>query len=514
MTISIPRSAHLAASALIVLALVLAAAPAAADLTPAEKADLRKIYEASRLTNDAIALLGEMTADMTAANLATMKLQKIRAAALQLKFAQGMGKLMGVDSSGTYGAYAASAFSKEIGPAAMTCQGCTLANFKAGFTSLKSPRGCGGAPCGNAAFATKATAAESAIAAAMAKIAALNTALTYADALPAYPDTSATPRSEFGPDARAPLLKGPSAHIIGPHGDYVTGIMDLVNAAGDLAGGLGDTSGGIVQSIDWVSRSVAIYDARELAAFGFIYTTSAKLSDVLLHTMMSYASIPVNDVECGLSPSHLISRQMTRALSGEDGIPFLLEKMGTTSFAILQEAMATRSAARVHFNGSPGRPATLCCWGRLTLEFWRIFDGAMQAALDFPIRKVKTLSALRAQFSHPHETFVAAICPDTQNPTVTITAPSAGQVISRIVPVSALAKDNLAVTKVIFTVDAVPTTCTTPAGAQVGRIATVSPWTIRWDSREVANGPHTITALACDAAGNHATSSVAVDVQN
>src|SRR5687767_10690362 len=101
-----------------------------------------------------------------------------------------MGKLMGVDSSGIYGTYAASAFSKESGPAAMTCQGCTLTNFKAGFTSLKSPTGCGGAPCGNAVFITKATTAERSITAAMAKI----VALTYANALPAYPDTSATPR--------------------------------------------------------------------------------------------------------------------------------------------------------------------------------------------------------------------------------------------------------------------------------------------------------------------------------
>ena len=396
-----------------VAAIVGAAAPAVADLTPAEKADVRKIYEASRVTNDAVALLGEMMAELTPANLATMKTQALRAAAIQLKFAQGMGKLMGVDG-GISGTYASSAFAKEIGPAAMTCPGCTLTSFKAGFTTLKSRTGCGGSPCGSDAFIAKATTAEGQVAAAMAKISSLNIALTYANALPAYPQTSATPTSEFGEKERAPYLKGSSAHIIGPHGDYVTGITDLVNAAGNMAGGLGDSSGGLVQALDWVSRNVAMYDARELSAFGFIYTTSAKLSDVLLHTMMSYASIPVNDAECAVSPSHLISRQMTHALSGEDGLPFLLEKMGTTSFAVLQEAMATRSAARVHVNGSPERPETLCCWGRLTLEFWRIFDGAMQTALDFPIRKVKTLAALRAQFLHPQETFVPGICPENQ----------------------------------------------------------------------------------------------------
>jgi hypothetical protein len=409
-------------TAVVVLALVAVARPAVADLTPAEKADVRKVYEASRATNDAVAVLGEMMAELTPANLATIKTQALRAAAIQLKFAQGMGKLMGVDG-GISGTFVASAFAKEIGPAAMTCPGCTLTSFKAGFTTLKSRTGCGGSSCGSAGFIDKATAAEGHVTAAMSKIASLNTALPYANAMPAYPQTSATPTSEFGEKERSPYLKGNSAHIIGPHGDYVVGIMDLVNAAGNMAGGLGDNSGGLVQALDWVSRNVPMYDARELAAFGFIYTTSAKLSDVLLHTMMSYASIPVNDVECGLSPSHLISRQMTHALSGEDGLPFLLEKMGATSFAVLHEAMATRSAARAHFNGSPERPATLCCWGRLTLEFWRIFDGAMQTALDFPIPKVKTLAALRAQFAHPQETFVPGLCPDGQRRKTPTVAP-------------------------------------------------------------------------------------------
>jgi hypothetical protein len=407
---------------IVMLVLIAMATPAAADLTAAEKADVRKIYEAARATNDAVAVLGEMMAELTPANLRVAKTQALLAAMIQLKFAQGTGKLMGVDG-GIAGSYAASAFAKEIGPAAMTCPGCLLTSFKAGFTTLKSRTGCAGAPCGSAAFIDKATTAEGHVGAAITKIASLNTALPYASALPAYPQSSATPTSEFGERQRGPYLKGSSAHIIGPHGDYVTGIMDLVNAAGDMAGGLGDNSGGLVQALDWVSRNVAMYDARELAAFGFVYTTSAKLSDVILHTMMSYASIPVNDAECGMSPSHLISRQITHALSGEDGLPFLLEKMGATSFAVLQEAMATRPAARAQVNGSPDRPATLCCWGRLTLEFWRIFDGAMQTALDFPIQKVKTLAALRAQFTHPQESFVPGICPEATRRTAATPVP-------------------------------------------------------------------------------------------
>jgi hypothetical protein len=69
------------------------------------------------------------------------------------------------------------------------------------------------------------------------------------------------------------------------------------------------------------------------------------------------------------------------------------------------------------------------------------------------------------------------------------------------VPVSA--SDNVGVTTVALAVDGLaPTTLT------------ASPWTFRVDTTALANGTHTLTATASDAAGNSSSAQISVDVQN
>ena len=94
---------------------------------------------------------------------------------------------------------------------------------------------------------------------------------------------------------------------------------------------------------------------------------------------------------------------------------------------------------------------------------------------------------------------------DPTPPTVSLTAPSAGATVSgSSVTLSANASDNVAVSSVQFKVDG--TSVTTDTG---------SPYTYAWDSTTVANGTHTITAVATDSSGNTTTSSsVSVTVNN
>jgi beta-glucanase (GH16 family) len=96
--------------------------------------------------------------------------------------------------------------------------------------------------------------------------------------------------------------------------------------------------------------------------------------------------------------------------------------------------------------------------------------------------------------------------PDTQAPTVSLTAPTAGSTVSgSSVALSANASDNVGVSGVQFKVD----------GSNVGSQDTTSPYSVTWNSTGVANGSHTITAVASDAAGNSTTSSsVSVTVSN
>jgi Big-like domain-containing protein/calcineurin-like phosphoesterase family protein len=95
--------------------------------------------------------------------------------------------------------------------------------------------------------------------------------------------------------------------------------------------------------------------------------------------------------------------------------------------------------------------------------------------------------------------------PDTTNPTVAVTAPAEGDNVRGTVNLAASADDNVGVIGVQFTVD----------GQDVGAEDTSAPYTASWDTGSgVADGSHTVAALARDAAGNSNSASVQVTVDN
>src|SRR5262249_33297051 len=95
--------------------------------------------------------------------------------------------------------------------------------------------------------------------------------------------------------------------------------------------------------------------------------------------------------------------------------------------------------------------------------------------------------------------------PDTTPPTVSITAPANGATVSGIVTVTANASDNVGVVGVQFFRD----------GAAFGAEDTGAPYSIALDTTASSNGPHTLSAVARDAAGNSTTSAtVTVTVSN
>ncbi len=96
--------------------------------------------------------------------------------------------------------------------------------------------------------------------------------------------------------------------------------------------------------------------------------------------------------------------------------------------------------------------------------------------------------------------------PDTTPPTVSMTAPVNNATVSgSSVIVSANASDTVGVVGVQFKLD----------GNNLGSEDTSSPYSINFDSTTAANGSHTLTAVARDAAGNTTTSSaVSITVSN
>jgi len=167
--------------------------------------------------------------------------------------------------------------------------------------------------------------------------------------------------------------------------------------------------------------------------------------------------------------------------------------------------------------------------GSACLNIWRVCPApsytAFRAMREGPLRLTFTSTGIQGQFicgptGGGTNDLTAAQCPkdsvgdnfvigtvsggDTIPPTVSITAPASGSV-SGTVTVSASASDNVGVVGVQFKVDA----------ANSGSEDTTAPYSISWDTTALANGSHSLTSVARDAAGNRTTSSaVAVTVSN
>jgi thermitase len=94
--------------------------------------------------------------------------------------------------------------------------------------------------------------------------------------------------------------------------------------------------------------------------------------------------------------------------------------------------------------------------------------------------------------------------PDATAPVANITSPSDGSSVSAGVSVSVSATDNVGVTRVDLYVD----------GSFFSSDAT-APYSFFWNTSAVGNGPHSLTAVAFDAAGNIGTSpAVSANVNN
>jgi peptidoglycan/xylan/chitin deacetylase (PgdA/CDA1 family) len=91
-------------------------------------------------------------------------------------------------------------------------------------------------------------------------------------------------------------------------------------------------------------------------------------------------------------------------------------------------------------------------------------------------------------------------------PTVSITSPANGATVSAITPVAANASDSTGIAGVQFKLDG-----TTNLGAE----DTTAPYSVAWDTTPIANGSHSLTAVARNTGGTTTTSApVSVNVSN
>jgi hypothetical protein len=93
----------------------------------------------------------------------------------------------------------------------------------------------------------------------------------------------------------------------------------------------------------------------------------------------------------------------------------------------------------------------------------------------------------------------------TTPPTVSISSPSSGAAVSGTITVTATASDKVGVASVQFEVD----------GSNLGAAVTAAPYSQSLNTTTLANGKHSLTAVAVDTSGNKATSAaVSITVNN
>lgn len=116
--------------------------------------------------------------------------------------------------------------------------------------------------------------------------------------------------------------------------------------------------------------------------------------------------------------------------------------------------------------------------------------------------RIYDVALTQAQIQSDMNTPVAAV-PDSVEPAVAVTAPADGATVSGSIVLSATASDDVGVAGVRFLVD----------GVVIGPEDTTEPYSLAWDTQSTANGPHVLTAVARDFAGNETVSApVAVTI--
>ena len=165
---------------------------------------------------------------------------------------------------------------------------------------------------------------------------------------------------------------------------------------------------------------------------------------------------------------------------------------------------------RLYVNGTqvgvqPATPALVASSGPFRMGGNSIWDEWYSGLIDEVRVYNRALTAPQVQSDLA--TAIGNVPPpqDTTAPSVAVTAPAAGSTVSASVSVSASASDDVGVAGVQFKLD----------GVNLGPEDTSAPYAVSWNTALAADGPHSLTATARDAAGNVATSStVGVTVDN
>jgi len=165
---------------------------------------------------------------------------------------------------------------------------------------------------------------------------------------------------------------------------------------------------------------------------------------------------------------------------------------GSSTFAMSQVLPAG-------FSGSFAAPNLSIAAGASASTSWSVGSSAQTAAGTYAL-DAKATEASFGNSATAHASQIVYV--DGTAPTVSISSPANGAVVTGRVSILATASDESRVAAVEFYVD----------GVLIGR-DTGSPYSAGWNSRKAGSGSHTIMVRALDAAGNKAEKSIVVQVK-
>src|SRR5262249_38089861 len=110
-------------------------------------------------------------------------------------------------------------------------------------------------------------------------------------------------------------------------------------------------------------------------------------------------------------------------------------------------------------------------------------DTGLSAATSYSYR-VRATDAAANLSPYSNTASATTTAPDTTPPTVALTAPAAGALVTGTILLSATATDNVGVVGVQFLLD----------NASLGTEVTSTPYTFSWDTSSVGSGTHTLSA--------------------
>jgi hypothetical protein len=306
-----------------------------------------------------------------------------------------------------------------------------------------------------------------------------------------------------------------TASILNPtNGSSVSGVVTVSMGAGNAQGSptqfLLKQDNATTLSSQSVAGSTATYNWDTSAVPRGAHTLNLTVTDAANRTATASVSVTVTDPPSGGSDSTPPSVSITKPANN-----------AWTGNSIQVGATATDNVglANIKLWGNGAIFGTIACSGTTCSGTIEWATGSL-ATGAYQVQAVATDTAGNCAVSSPITINKDATSPvkpsgapacggggatDTTPPSVSMTAPGNGATVSGSVTVSATASDNVGVAGVQFKLD----------GATLGSEDTTAPYAITWDTTTTANGTHTLTATARDAAGNTATSTaVTVTVNN